>query len=76
MFGILIRFQQSQRFNRGDELFLTRHYSVTFHSEVYCGKDKGMPNGWSFNWESMATEERENLETRCVDSLLVLYVLQ
>src|SRR5271163_114201 len=21
----------------------------------YCGRDKGMPNGWSFNWESMAT---------------------
>lgn len=22
-----------------------------------------MPNGWSFNWESMATRERESLET-------------
>jgi hypothetical protein len=21
-----------------------------------------MPNGWSFNWESMATRERESLE--------------
>ena len=24
----------------------------------YCGKDKGVPNGWSFNWESMTTRER------------------
>jgi hypothetical protein len=29
-----------------------------------------MPNGWSFNWESMATRERETLEMRCVESLL------
>jgi hypothetical protein len=34
-----------------------------------------MPNGWSFNWESMATKERENLETRSVGTLLVVYVL-
>jgi hypothetical protein len=27
-----------------------------------------MPNGWSFNWE------RESLETRCVESLHVVYV--
>lgn len=33
-----------------------------------------MPNDWSFSWESMATEERESLETRCVRDLLVLYV--
>src|SRR2546423_10289519 len=54
-------------------------YPLLFNNlslQVYCGRDKGMPNGWSFNWESMATKERENLETRCVDSLLVLYVLR
>jgi hypothetical protein len=33
-----------------------------------------MPNGWSFNWEGMATREREGLETRCVESLLVIYL--
>jgi hypothetical protein len=33
-----------------------------------------MPNGWSFNWESMATREREGLQTRCVESLLVVYL--
>ena len=37
-------------------------------------RDKDMPNGWCFNWESMATRERENLETYCVGSLLVVYV--
>jgi len=21
---------------------------------IYCGRDKGMPNGWSLNWENMA----------------------
>jgi hypothetical protein len=30
-----------------------------------------MLNGWSLNWESMATRERESLETRCVESLLL-----
>jgi hypothetical protein len=25
----------------------------------YYGRDKGMPNSWSFNWESMATGKRE-----------------
>ena len=34
----------------------------------------GIPNGWSFNWESMATRERENLEKRCVESFLVVYL--
>ena len=24
----------------------------------YCGRDKGMPKGWSFSWESMATREK------------------
>ena len=33
-----------------------------------------MPNGWSFNRESMATREREGLDTRCVESLLVVYL--
>ena len=39
-------------------------------------------NGWSVNWESMATRkrerererERENLETRCVERFLVVYM--
>jgi hypothetical protein len=31
---------------------------VSFECLSYCGRDKGMPNGWSFNWESMATRER------------------
>jgi hypothetical protein len=26
-----------------------------FDWRTYWGRDKGMPNGWSFNWESMAT---------------------
>ena len=26
---------------------------------VHCGRDKSMPNGWSFNWASVATRERE-----------------
>jgi hypothetical protein len=34
-----------------------------------------MPNSWSFDWASMATRERESLETCCVESLLVVYVL-
>jgi hypothetical protein len=33
-----------------------------------------MPNGWSFSWESMTTRERESLETRCVECLLVVYI--
>jgi hypothetical protein len=33
-----------------------------------------MPYSWPFNWESMATKERENLETRCVERLLFVYV--
>jgi hypothetical protein len=41
---------------------------------VCCGRDKSIPNGWSFNWESMATREMESLERRCVASLLVVYV--
>jgi hypothetical protein len=41
----------------------------------YCKREKGMPNGWSFDWASMATRERESLETCCVESLLVVYVL-
>jgi len=40
----------------------------------WCGVI-GIPKGWSFNWESMITRERENLETRCVESLFVVYVL-
>src|SRR5271156_6388064 len=31
-----------------------------------CGRDKGMLNGWSFNWESMATRERGNAWRRVV----------
>jgi hypothetical protein len=34
-----------------------------------------MPNGRSFNRESMATEERGSLETCCVESFLVVYLL-
>ena len=26
-----------------------------------------MSKGWSFNWENMATREREGVETRCVE---------
>jgi hypothetical protein len=33
-----------------------------------------MPNDWSFNLESMAARERESLEPRCVESLLVVYL--
>jgi hypothetical protein len=40
----------------------------------YCGRDKGMPNGWSFNWESMTTRERESPGTCCVESLHVVYM--
>jgi hypothetical protein len=39
-----------------------------FYCGRYRGRDKGMPNGWSFNWE------REGLETRCLGSLLVVYL--
>jgi hypothetical protein len=34
-----------------------------------------MSNGWSFNWAGMATRERESLEMRCVESLLVVYAV-
>lgn len=40
----------------------------------HCGRDKGIPNSWWFNWESIATSEGECLETRCVGRLLVVYV--
>ena len=40
-----------------------------------CGMDQGIPNGWLFNWASMATRERERLEARWVESLLVVYAL-
>jgi hypothetical protein len=43
-------------------------------SKTGRGGDKGMPNGWSFNWGSMTTKERAGLETRCVESLLVVYL--
>jgi hypothetical protein len=33
-----------------------------------------MLNGWSFNWESMATREGESLETRYVGSFLMFYL--
>ena len=33
-----------------------------------------MPNGWWFDWESLAMRERAGLETRCVESLLVVYL--
>jgi hypothetical protein len=33
-----------------------------------------MPNDWPYDWESMATKERESLETRVVGGLLVLYL--
>ena len=33
-----------------------------------------MPNSWLFNWESMATREKENLEKRCVESFLGVYM--
>jgi len=39
-----------------------------------CGKDKGRPKGWLYDWESMATMEMQNLETRLVESSLVVYV--
>jgi hypothetical protein len=33
-----------------------------------------MPNGWPFSWEGMATKEGESPKTRCVGSLLVVYL--
>jgi hypothetical protein len=44
-----------------------------FLEALYRGMDKGMPIGWSFNWEGMAPREREGLETCCIESLLVVY---
>ena len=44
------------------------------HENPYRGMDKGMPIGWSFNWEGMALREREGLETYCMESLLVVYL--
>jgi hypothetical protein len=35
---------------------------------------KACPNGCSFNWESMATRERESLEAHCVERLLLIHV--
>ena len=29
----------------------------------YCGRDKGMPNGWSFNWENVASGKAELRDT-------------
>jgi hypothetical protein len=37
--------------------------------------DQGIPNGWLFNWASMATREMESLEARWVESFLVVYAL-
>jgi hypothetical protein len=31
-----------------------------------------MPKGWLFNWVSMARRRKQNLETRFVESLLVV----
>ena len=33
-----------------------------------------MPNGQSFDLESMADEESESLKTRCIERLAVVYV--
>jgi hypothetical protein len=33
-------------------------------SQDYCEGDKGMPKGWLYVWEGMATMGRQNLETR------------
>jgi hypothetical protein len=41
---------------------------------AHCRRDKGMLNGWSFNRESMAGREKGNLETHCMESLLVVFV--
>jgi hypothetical protein len=40
----------------------------------YCRRDEGVPDGWSFNGESMATREMAGLETRWVESLLVVHL--
>ena len=34
----------------------------------YCGRGKGMLKGWLYDWESVATMERQNPETRWVES--------
>ena len=36
---------------------------------------KDLPNGWSFNWASMAMRGRESLEARGVESLPVVYTM-
>jgi hypothetical protein len=40
----------------------------------YCGRDKGVLKGWLYDWEGIATMERQNSEARWVESLLVLYL--
>jgi hypothetical protein len=49
---------------------------------IYCERDKGMPKGWLYDWEGVATMERQNPETRfcrtlacssiCVSSLSLI----
>jgi hypothetical protein len=48
--------------------------ATTLHNALQCGRDKDTPNGWSFNRENTATRERESLETRRMESLLVVYL--
>jgi hypothetical protein len=44
--------------NRSAKCCIIFYKGVSFECLSYCGRGKGMPNGWSFNWESMATRER------------------
>ena len=38
--------------------------SFVGNERTYCGRDKGMPKGWSSNWVSIAVGGRASLETR------------
>jgi hypothetical protein len=50
---------------------LTSLASVT---ETTGGRDKDKPEGWLYDWKSIATMERQNRETRWVESSLVVYL--
>jgi hypothetical protein len=56
------------------EISMLETFNPILIADRYCGRGKGIPNGWSFNWNGMATRERAGLETRCVESLLVVYL--
>jgi hypothetical protein len=62
-----IRIPQAREFDpvRTSETYMSMLSTHEFCSSAlsrvmlyHCGRDKGMPNGWSFNWKRLTTRER------------------